>query len=191
MMPLPPRITRTYTLFTFTTRIRSDFLGPPSAVRRHIIRNGNGRAADNLPVAVLVPKAWNDRVEPVPARFVGRIGKIIEQVRACDGRDRNVGRIDHAADEAACLRRHTAARLKDALENVPLAIGGPLDAAHCPAVRVRDVRCFHEVRHADIRNRRTDARSEEHTSELQSLMRISYAVFCLKKKNINQQLTKY
>src|SRR3546814_1297691 len=31
-----------------------------------------------------------------------------------------------------------------------------------------------------------DARSEEHTSELQSLMRISYAVFCLKKKK--QQL---
>src|SRR3546814_2412468 len=30
-------------------------------------------------------------------------------------------------------------------------------------------------------------RSEEHTSELQSLMRISYAVFCLKKKNNNQQ----
>src|SRR3546814_7300048 len=28
-------------------------------------------------------------------------------------------------------------------------------------------------------------RSEEHTSELQSLMRISYAVFCLKKKKIN------
>src|SRR3546814_936314 len=28
-------------------------------------------------------------------------------------------------------------------------------------------------------------RSEEHTSELQSLMRISYAVFCLKKNNIN------
>src|SRR3546814_3126647 len=28
----------------------------------------------------------------------------------------------------------------------------------------------------------TDFRSEEHTSELQSLMRISYAVFCLKKK---------
>src|SRR3546814_3309882 len=35
------------------------------------------------------------------------------------------------------------------------------------------------------------ARSEEHTSELQSLMRISYAVFCLKKKNkkISQQKT--
>src|SRR3546814_10443639 len=31
------------------------------------------------------------------------------------------------------------------------------------------------------------ARSEEHTSELQSLMRTSYAVFCLKKKNIINQ----
>src|SRR3546814_4077015 len=30
-------------------------------------------------------------------------------------------------------------------------------------------------------------RSEEHTSELQSLMRISYAVFCLKKKNTTHQ----
>src|SRR3546814_4108696 len=30
-------------------------------------------------------------------------------------------------------------------------------------------------------------RSEEHTSELQSLMRISYAVFCLKKKNKSKQ----
>src|SRR3546814_5463521 len=33
--------------------------------------------------------------------------------------------------------------------------------------------------------RRESLRSEEHTSELQSLMRISYAVFCLKKKKIN------
>src|SRR3546814_7613013 len=32
-----------------------------------------------------------------------------------------------------------------------------------------------------------DARSEEHTSELQSLMRISYAVFCLKKKNTTNE----
>src|SRR3546814_2127238 len=31
-------------------------------------------------------------------------------------------------------------------------------------------------------------RSEEHTSELQSLMRISYAVFCLKKKKIHTQI---
>src|SRR3546814_1395423 len=35
--------------------------------------------------------------------------------------------------------------------------------------------CYHELR------------SEEHTSELQSLMRISYAVFCLKKKTIDNE----
>src|SRR3546814_1277013 len=39
-------------------------------------------------------------------------------------------------------------------------------------------------RHYDPRNR-----SEEHTSELQSLMRISYAVFCLKKKKKNNHTT--
>src|SRR3546814_4857665 len=37
-------------------------------------------------------------------------------------------------------------------------------------------------RHDDGRSAHADRRSEEHTSELQSLMRISYAVFCLKKK---------
>src|SRR3546814_8999822 len=34
------------------------------------------------------------------------------------------------------------------------------------------------------------SRSEEHTSELQSLMRISYAVFCLKKKKKKQEIRK-
>src|SRR3546814_8957034 len=44
---------------------------------------------------------------------------------------------------------------------------------------------------AGDKDRRLHARSEEHTSELQSLMRISYAVFCLKKKkkNTNYQNT--
>src|SRR3546814_5964228 len=37
--------------------------------------------------------------------------------------------------------------------------------------------------------RRAGIRSEEHTSELQSLMRISYAVFCLKKKKKNKYNT--
>src|SRR3546814_8889268 len=36
--------------------------------------------------------------------------------------------------------------------------------------------------------RSTSERSEEHTSELQSLMRISYAVFCLKNKNKNKKI---
>src|SRR3546814_6455648 len=38
---------------------------------------------------------------------------------------------------------------------------------------------------------RVSLRSEEHTSELQSLMRISYAVFCLKKKNKTYTKEKY
>src|SRR3546814_9736230 len=42
----------------------------------------------------------------------------------------------------------------------------------------------------DNRARYALARSEEHTSELQSLMRSSYAVFCLKKKNKNEKTTK-
>src|SRR3546814_7628159 len=40
------------------------------------------------------------------------------------------------------------------------------------------------VGHLSDRLGRRPVRSEEHTSELQSLMRISYAVFCLKKKKI-------
>src|SRR3546814_6459081 len=39
----------------------------------------------------------------------------------------------------------------------------------------------------ELRRRIDTERSEEHTSELQSLMRISYAVFCLKKKNKNNK----
>src|SRR3546814_6806433 len=39
------------------------------------------------------------------------------------------------------------------------------------------------------RSVRLEGRSEEHTSELQSLMRISYAVFCLKKKKHNDTST--
>src|SRR3546814_10222841 len=38
-------------------------------------------------------------------------------------------------------------------------------------------------------DRPNSTRSEEHTSELQSLMRISYAVFCLKKKNTQEPQT--
>src|SRR3546814_8961420 len=52
---------------------------------------------------------------------------------------------------------------------------------------------LHRIDHAaDALVRRVHVRSEEHTSELQSLMRISYAVFCLKKKkNTHNQLKYY
>src|SRR3546814_9758440 len=47
--------------------------------------------------------------------------------------------------------------------------------------------CRHTCESAPHRDsRRRPRRSEEHTSELQSLMRISYAVFCLKKKKTSK-----
>src|SRR3546814_1170394 len=56
-------------------------------------------------------------------------------------------------------------------------IGNRDQARLCISARwVRSNRCVLDIR-------RSGRRSEEHTSELQSLMRISYAVFCLKKKN--------
>src|SRR3546814_1292687 len=51
----------------------------------------------------------------------------------------------------------------------------------------RDVRPHDERYDGLYRRSEAAARSEEHTSELQSLMRISYAVFCLKKKKDNNQ----
>src|SRR3546814_9699550 len=52
---------------------------------------------------------------------------------------------------------------------------------------VTNVGTFGNVMGTPIINQPQAARSEEHTSELQSLMRISYAVFCLKKKKNNNK----
>src|SRR3546814_1234989 len=68
--------------------------------------------------------------------------------------------------------RHAAGEILDALQ-VALRLG--LAVALEQQQRIVGIG-------ADCRQR---LRSEEHTSELQSLMRISYAVFCLKKKKTN------
>src|SRR3546814_5859743 len=46
-----------------------------------------------------------------------------------------------------------------------------------------EILSIEQDRHGKPLRHKFEIRSEEHTSELQSLMRISYAVFCLKKKN--------
>src|SRR3546814_4153053 len=81
--------------------------------------------------------------------------------------------------------------------------GIQITAAAEPAFRGDDVASVHVHRRhqgrAQVRHQRDAAgpearvglRSEEHTSELQSLMRISYAVFCLKKKIINKKNSTY
>src|SRR3546814_9183055 len=76
--------------------------------------------------------------------------------------------------------------------HAPAADGDRTDAQHA---RGRTVARAHDRRWRGRRRSRPRAacagrgRSEEHTSELQSLMRISYAVFCLKKKKNNRKYT--
>src|SRR3546814_8152556 len=68
---------------------------------------------------------------------------------------------------------------------------------HCPC-RALGRRAWRRILRQPLRRRQMmfkrpsthyGKRSEEHTSELQSLMRISYAVFCLKKKNTEYRIT--
>src|SRR3546814_8912490 len=79
-----------------------------------------------------------------------------------------------------------------ALEFEGRLVGRDVDRAGGRVLAVK--RPLRSAQHFDLRDveevegRGSDARSEEHTSELQSLMRISYAVFCLKKKK--QQIRK-
>src|SRR3546814_4945094 len=97
------------------------------------------------------------------------------------------------------MRASTAGSLRQANENYheesatvpaplpqwPIAKGAgfaPSASGYATGLRERlDLPC----RVAAMRGSNRANRSEEHTSELQSLMRISYAVFCLKKKTQN------
>src|SRR3546814_1736186 len=99
---------------------------------------------------------------------------------------------DHAVDESGMTggkrRRNAASALKgrsvlivdhpDGPVELRPHLGGPLLAAAAAWVAMHHDRSCRAGRRC---------RSEEHTSELQSLMRISYAVFCLKNK---QQTTR-
>src|SRR3546814_6461890 len=95
------------------------------------------------------------------------------------------------------LRDHAERRLDKLLEQFEhLRPVGAVDRAVIEAAgdahHGRDAqRIIDDIRPLLARTDREDhplrrVRSEEHTSELQSLMRLSYAVFCLKKKQINE-----
>src|SRR3546814_9859802 len=86
-----------------------------------------------------------------------------------------------------------------------IAVGGRAPPAPHPLLEFIPGRVDNEANLSDLVSRSTKVvhmatastpgasiarRSEEHTSELQSLMRISYAVFCLKKKKNKQKYTK-
>src|SRR3546814_2686876 len=89
-------------------------------------------------------------------------------------------------------RRHAVGRDRHR-EILRVANGRGADFEELVEVGARDAQEAQalEQRHRPVARLGEDAevevqRSEEHTAELQSLMRISYAVFCLKKKNINK-----
>src|SRR3546814_8492756 len=83
-------------------------------------------------------------------------------------------------------RRCAAVRgLRSAMGRDRLLPGGDCEAPPAPALHYR------AADHVCTRlHQRACPRSEEHTSELQSLMRISYAVFCLKKKTTHKIILK-
>src|SRR3546814_6928701 len=75
-----------------------------------------------------------------------------------------------------------ASGIADYLETVAALAGDSIEGTN-------PFRRAHAAMRAQEAALATPLRSEEHTSELQSLMRISYAVFCLKKKTKNKRVT--
>src|SRR3546814_8753082 len=83
-----------------------------------------------------------------------------------------------------CSRDRRAVCLRRSSRSVPIA---PLFHSVGKGSRNGDLMGGSPCSHCFSRPRPA-RRSEEHTSELQSLMRISYAVFCLKKKKTQQRI---
>src|SRR3546814_4786308 len=92
---------------------------------------------------------------------------VLRWLRRFGGRGRGRG------SSGGCRRRSSTGLLLRRRAATFLDIGQ--ESPYFYRVTLRNHQIAHDARHR---------RSEEHTSELQSLMRISYAVFCLKKKNI-------
>src|SRR3546814_5846360 len=82
--------------------------------------------------------------------------------------------LDHLSHR---IKWHVRSKILDQLVKQLLVGGGRLKRIHVTKLIRQRVIFFGQIR--------SDVRSEEHTSELPSLMRNSYAVFCLKKKTQN------
>src|SRR3546814_6446551 len=104
----------------------------------------------------------------------------VERISAPDYRDLVTQARRFLTGNSKEVQQQLAAKMEEA--------AGRLDFEAAAVYRDR-IRALSQIQaHQDINIEGVDnadviARSEEHTSELQSLMRISYAVFCLKKKN--------
>src|SRR3546814_6837071 len=153
MIRRPPRSTRTDTLFPYTTLCLS--VG--------VVHQAHRTAERGREVAI-------ER----PAEQPGRVG-ILDRTCGCGKRARNAD-----ADAAA-----PAGLNLDLLDEVSYCAygSGIVPARRRQASASEDRAVGREGGSLDLGAAEIHPdRSEEHTSELQSLMRISYAVFCLKKK---------
>src|SRR3546814_10291045 len=100
---------------------------------------------------------------------------------------RNSAICEHAVRSDVESAARKAAEMLDApVREVCIQIMGPMRSIAAQLLCLNDYDFRLEP---GSRQQRIEARSEEHTSELQSLMRISYAVFCLKKKTTETTMT--
>src|SRR3546814_5776731 len=196
----PPRSTRTDTLFPYTTLFRSPGLQageedrfehvqqPVHDVRRARSRQGAraGHAQEHA-TAVAPPGGHVDK----PMRIL-----VIE-----DNQDIAANLGDYLED-----RGHTVDFAADGVTGLHLAVVHDFDAIvldlNLPGMDGLEVcrKLRNDARKQtpvlmltarDSLDNKLAGRSEEHTSELQSLMRISYAVFCLKKKKTQKERQNY
>src|SRR3546814_3312874 len=109
---------------------------------------------------------------PVSKQLFGEIGNILGKMRQLDLRDQ---------ENAPVLRSYLQLVLAlSSREKQQKGSTGVEDSRLDGIVNFQSVLEDHFIENREV------ARSEEHTSELQSLMRISYAVFCLKKNKKNR-----
>src|SRR3546814_6948844 len=154
MIRRPPRSTRTDTLFPYTTLFRSlhEFEVAQGKVRLHVLGIDHQGAALGLAGGSVVADAGELQAQCVMTKAVLRV----QRDRLSKGLDRGffIPEPPFHDGQASERFRIIGAQVHRLLELI---------------ARSREIRM-------------DESRSEEHTSELQSLMRISYAVFCLKKK---------
>src|SRR3546814_7111238 len=101
---------------------------------------------------------------------------------------RNSAICEHAVRSDVESAARKAAEMLDApVREVCIQIMGPMRSIAAQLLCLND----YDFRLEPGSRQQRIERSEEHTSELQSLMRISYAVFCLKKKKNNTTIVHY
>src|SRR3546814_5562661 len=116
------------------------------------------------------------------------MGALLDKCRSCSSywtasqRLNRATHVDEACGPPVCIA--PGRTMVNHFEPEPREV---LSRVEVPTVEASDDRVDALLLFAAVDRRFYQQRSEEHTSELQSLMRISYAVFCLKKKKKQYQ----